>query len=115
MSTKATINEILKEEHINFKRYLSSHAIFAIKNLLEADHGISVIPEEEYDAILVSSHPIKEGEVSFGYIFNDRKKDRPYGPFENGEGVRTSTIQEIVEPVQGLYLAKTRNTTYLVI
>lgn len=91
---------------------LKEKSVVDVKNAIKSDHSISMIPEDEYDAILIHdgySH-IQKGISTGGFIFGD-KSNR----FPDGANVFTSSVQEIATPIDGLKLVKTRNTTYLTV
>lgn len=66
----------------------------------------------EFDAVLLNVNVVEgyNGQVIYGDIVED-KKDR----FDDYTPIRTSLIQSINEIEPGVQLAKTLNTTYLLV
>lgn len=112
---KERIEFELEKEPNMFSRDLGLFTAQAVRKIIETSHEVSVIPQQEYDAIIVAAFEPSVDNVMYGYVFNDRSEKRPKGQFPDGVGIRTSRITTMVEPVQGLFLVKTNNSSYLVI
>lgn len=108
MSLRRKIAESFRLDEVG---YVTDESIIEIERLIDLDHGVSVL-EGEYDAVLVTlDEKLKEGERALGYIF----KDKSIWKRASGDFTSTTVINQIAVPVDGLKLAYTKSTRYLVI
>lgn len=92
--------------------YITEFSLSKIEEIIKQDHSIGVIPEYEYDAIIVTiDEKVVKGERLAGYVFFDKTRwNRAPGDFCN-----TTPVLHIANPVDGLQLAYTKTDRYLVI
>lgn len=106
---KAKLIQIVK---LDIHGFMTDYSAVRVKEVLESDYAVCMVPGEEYDAILVSSplYPVEVGKRSAGWVFSDKKERFPDGHF-----IDIGTTQTIAEPIDGLKLLSTKRTVYLVI
>ncbi|BBC78281.1 Hypothetical protein KNT65_gp212 [Escherichia phage EcS1] len=109
---KEKIDKILRANLIGIRGEVSQKGIDEVLTELRMDHAVSMVPDEEYDAVLiaVNNHGVELGYQYMGTVFND-KKNR----FKDAEFITIGTVKNIVEPIEGLKLVSTKRSTYLVI
>lgn len=92
--------------------YITDFSLSKIEEIIRLDHSISMIPENEYDAIVVTiDGKVTLNERLAGYVFFDKTRwKRAPGDFS-----KTTPILSIANPIDGLKLAYTKIDKYLVI
>ena len=92
--------------------YITEFSLSKIENIIHEDHSVNSIPDDEYDAIIVTiDEKVVKGERLAGYVFFDSTRwNRAPGDFCN-----TTPVLHIANPVDGLQLAYTKTDRYLVI
>lgn len=109
MSLRRRIAESVRLDEVG---YITDSSITEIERLIDRDHGVSVL-DGEYDAIILSldDNELKKGDRIQGYVFKDRSIwSRASGDFKS-----TTPIDSFAIPIDGLKLAYTKSTRYLVI
>lgn len=106
---KAKLVQVIKLDPHGF---MLEYSVVRAKEIIESDYGVCMIPDTEYDAILIShpAYPTELGTRSAGWVFNDQK-----GRFPDGHYIDIGTAMEIAIPTDELKLLSTKRTTYLVI
>lgn len=107
MSLRARIAEAFRLDEVG---YVTDDSITEIEQLITRDHGVSVL-SGEYDAVIVALDESKEGSRIAGYIFNDKSIWKR----ASGDFTKTAPINKLAIPVDGLKLAYTKSTRYLVV
>lgn len=108
MSLRARIAEAFRLDEVG---YITDDSITEIEQLIARDHGVSVL-DGEYDAVIVAlDESSKEGSRIAGYIFNDKSIWKR----ASGDFTKTAPINKLAIPVDGLKLAYTKSTRYLVV
>lgn len=106
------IDTIFRDNMLGIRGEISQAGIVLASDAIRMDHAVSMIPDEEYDAILIAVKGIdvKLGRQYMGTVFNDKKQR-----FHDGAFLTIGTVQNIAYPIDGLKLISTKRTTYLVI
>lgn len=109
MSLRRKIAESIRLDEVG---YITDDSITEIERLIDNDHGVSVL-DGEYDAIIVSidERQLVKDERIQGYVF----KDKSIWSRASGDFTSTTPVSNFAIPVDGLKLAYTKTTRYLVV
>lgn len=109
MSLRRRIAESIRLDEVG---YITDDSITEIERLIDRDHGVSVLGGE-YDAVILTldENELKKGDRLQGYVF----KDRSIWNRASGDFISTASIDSFAIPVDGLKLAYTKSTRYLVV